>query len=173
MKPNRIWPALVGLVVGLAGGFFIWGPLRDSVEPKGTTALREFSFADVSAKAGEADWQVIEDKIYEEFPSLSRSKRIARRIIAQATLPETAQAGFIARFQEAAETALTSRGAVMKGRFDASRSSAQVSGGSNLVRQLELPRRYYAIGDVHGVADVWCVAESGRLTCIVSLIEGP
>ena len=173
MIRNRIWPALLGLVVGLTGGFVIWGHFTDSAQSKGTAALREFSFPEVSARSGKADWQVIEDKIYDAFPPLSRSKRIARRIVAETTVSDTAQAGFIARFQQAAETSLTLHGAVIKGQFDASRSSAQVLRGNNILRQVELPRRYYAIGDVYGVADVWCVAESGRLTFIVSLIEGP
>ena len=173
MTRNCIRPTLLGLVVGLAGGFAFWGHFRSTAEPKGTTALREFSFTDVAAKAGQADWQIIEDKVYDAFPPLSRFKRIARRIVAQATISDTAQAGFVAQFQQATVTALTLHGAIIKGQFDASRSSAQVLGGSNMLTQLELPRRYYTIGDVHGVADVWCIAESGRVTVIVSLIEGP
>jgi hypothetical protein len=172
MIRNCIWPALLGLVIGLATGFILSGQSGHLAAPQGTAALRSFSFTDVAAKAGQADFQIIEDKVYEGFPPLSRSKRIARRIIAQTTLSDTQQSDFVSRFQQTAEKALTSHGAVIKGQFDANRSSAQELGGSNILRQLELPRRYYAIGDVHGVADLWCIAESGKVTIVISLIEG-
>jgi hypothetical protein len=38
--------------------------------------------------------------------------------------------------------------------------------------RVDMPRRYYSLGDVHGVADIWYVAEAGHVTVIVSLIEG-
>ncbi len=38
--------------------------------------------------------------------------------------------------------------------------------------QLNLERKYYSIGKVEGVVDVWCLAESGAVTVIIQLIEG-
>lgn len=173
MTCNRIWPALLGLVVGLAGGFVVWGHRGNGAGSAGTAVLREFSFSDVSAKAGNAEWQVIEDKTYDPFLPLSRSKQVARRIVAQATVPDSEQAGIMNRLQQASEAALESRGAVIKGQSDASQSTLNLEGNDKTLRQLDLPRRYYAVNDVHGVADVWCIGESGKLTCIVSLTEGP
>ncbi len=173
MARNPIWLALLSLVLGLAGGFVIRGQLRDGNVSPGSAVLREFSFTDVSAKAGSVGWQVIEDKTYDPFLPLSRSKQIARRIVAQANVPDSEQAGLMNRLQQASEAALESRGAVIKGQSDANQSSSEMEGNDKTLRQLDLPRRYYAVNDVHGVADVWCIAESGKLTCIVSLIEVP
>jgi hypothetical protein len=142
-----------------------------SAESTGTEFLRGFSFPAVAAKAGDAEWAIIEDRFYEPFPALGRSKGIARRIVARAIMPDADQQEFVAQFQLAAATALTSYGAIIKGQFDASQSSAHAGNGSPGRSLLDLPRRYYAIGDIHGVADVWCIAESGHVTVIISLME--
>jgi hypothetical protein len=163
---------VVGLVVGLAIGAALFGGFKDAAGPKGTPFLRELSFAAVAARAGQANWDVIEDRVYDPLPALGRSKRIARRIVAHAVLPDADPGTFARRFQQAMEEALASHGAVLKGEFDASRSSARLVNGSPVPLVLELPRRYYALGSVHGVADAWCIGASGEMTVIISLIEG-
>ena len=173
MSRYHILPALLGLVIGLAGGFVIRGQFRDGTVSPGSAVLREFSFADVSAKAGGAEWLVIEDKIVDPFLPLSRSKHIARRIVAQASVPDSDQAGYLNRLQQAAEAALESHGAVIKGQSNANQTTLKVEGNDKILRQLDLPRRTYAVDHIQGVADVWCIGESGKLTCIVSLIEEP
>lgn len=164
---------MLGLLIGVVVALVLFEWLERSVQPKGTALLRGFSFADVATNAGGTDWEVLEDKVYEPFPSLGRATRIARRMVAHATLPGEEQEKFAKRFRLAVSEALASHDAVIKGQFDLNRSSAHVVNGSPVQSLVDLPRFYYAIGDIHGVADAWCIGEGGGLTVIVSLIEGP
>jgi len=142
-------------------------------QTEGSPFLREFALADLTAKAGHGvEWEVLTDTTHDRFPALARSHRVARRIVATATMPGVDQAKFAQQVQKAAEAALASRGAVIKGVFDTSSSSSTLVEGKPLMSHVEMPRWFYAIGDIHGVADVGCVAVSGRVTLLVSLIEG-
>jgi hypothetical protein len=172
MKRNWFWFLLFGLVLGFALGVASSARFSRPAVPKGTALLRDFSLAAVAAKAGQTNWQVIEDRIYEPFPALARSKRIARRIIARANVADGAFDLFTTQFQQAASAALVAHGALNEAQFDQVQDSTRVVDGSPIRSRLDLPRRYYGIGDIHGVADIWYVAESGRVTVIVSLIEG-
>jgi len=61
---------------------------------------------------------------------------------------------------------------MIKGQQDANYVAEAVTDGE--VRALiDLPRRYYAIGDVNGVADFGCLAHQGMVAIIISIIEGP
>ena len=81
MTRNWFWPLLAGLLIGIAAGFAL--TIQDQ-KPKASAFLLEFSFHALATNAGQVDWKVIEDKIYNPFPSSARQKRIARRIIAHA-----------------------------------------------------------------------------------------
>ncbi len=163
--------AAMTVFIALTAGF-AFRELRPAPPAKGTPVLWEFSFSELVAKTGSADWRVLEDRIYHTLPPLSGPKRIARRIVAQVVMPDAAQAAFIKQFQEAAVAALNAQGAVIKGQIDSSRSSVDLDRGERILTQLELPRRYYTVGNVQGVADYWCVGVSGRVTVIVCLMEG-
>lgn len=173
MKNTLVWPLFVGLVLGVALGFILSTQFSGSGAPKGTALLREFSFAAVAAKAGYTNWHVLEDRTYEPFPSLARSKRVARRIIAQAVMSDAELGRFTTQFQEAAKAALSAFNAVNKAHFDLVRDATKMINGSPVHSRLDLPRRYYAVGNIHGVADIGYVEEAGNVTVIVSLIEGP
>lgn len=173
MKRNWIWSLLLGLLLGLALGFVFSEWANRPSMPKSSALLREFSVTAVAAGVGHTNWQVLENRTYEPFPALARSPRIARRIVARAELSEAELGRFTAQFQRAATTALDNYGAVIKGQFDVAQDSTRVIDGAPVHSRVDLPRRYYAIGDIHGVADVWYIAESGRVTVMVSLVEGP
>jgi hypothetical protein len=172
MKTTWTWSLLFGLAVGLTLGVVVSPWIRRPPALKGTGLLREFSFARIASEAGSTNWQVIEDRTYEPIPALARSPGIARRIVARAELSDAELARFVAQFQSAASAALAAQGVRNTGQFDLTQDSTQVIEGKPIQHRLDLPRRYYAIGDVHGVADIGYVAESGRVTVIVSLIEG-
>jgi hypothetical protein len=169
----RLWTRalLLTAFIGFTAGFAL-RELNPVPEAKGTSVLWEFSFSDLVSKAGPADWKVIEDRIFDGFPPLSRSKRIARRIVAEAMMPSSAQAAFVKKVQEAAVASLAAHGAAIKGQVDSSSSSVDMHRGERIATQLELPRRYYTVGQVQGVADYWCIAGSGRVMIIVSIMEG-
>ena len=173
MKLTSIWLLLLGLLLGGILGFFISGRYSRLGAPKGTALLRGFSLAAVAAKAGQTNWQVIEDRIHESFPSLARSQRIARRIVARADMPDSELSQFSTQFQQAASAALVAYGALNTGQFDLVQGSTRITNGSPAWFRLELPRRYHSLGDIHGVADIGYVVEAGHVTVIVSLIEGP
>src|SRR5262245_57219206 len=173
MKRHWLWSLPIGLVVGVVIGFVLGAQSSQWAVPKGTALLRGFSLTAVAAKAGQTNWQIFEDRIYEPFPTQGRSKRIARRIVARANIASYTESGdFAAQFQEAASAALDAFGARNTGQFDLVYDSARTLEGLARSR-FDLPRRYYAIGDTHGVADIGYLMEGGRVTVIVSLIEGP
>ena len=173
MKRNWIWLRLLGLLFVFAIGFVVSAWVARPGAPKASALLREFSFTALVASVGHTNWQVLEDKTYEPFPALARSPRIARRIVAHTEFSEAELERFIAQFQQAATTAVGHYGAVNKAQFDLVHDSTRVIGRSPVRSRFDLPRRYYAIGDIHGVADIGYVAEAGRVTVMVSLMEGP
>ena len=67
---------------------------------------------------------------------------------------------------------MESYGAVNKAQFDLAEASTRVIGGFPVRSRFDLPRRYYAIGAIHGVADLWSSQSPVALSVIVSLIEG-
>jgi hypothetical protein len=173
MKRNSIWFLFLGLLLGVALGFAISAWVNRPGRPKSSALLREFSVTAVTASVGHPNWQVLEDRTYAPFPALARSPRIARRMVARAELSEAEFEKFTAEFQPAATAALAHYGAVNKAQFDLTQDSTRVIDGSPVHSRVDLPRRYYAIGAIHGVADIGYIAESGRVTVMISLVEGP
>lgn len=172
MKRNWVWTLLVSLVLCVGVASSLWG-LSGCTRPQhGTTFLRGFSLTEVASKAGESEWHILEDRMYEPFPAMARSKRIARRLVAQSRLPNAELERFVSQFQKAASAVLDGHGARTTGKFELTDGTITVTNSLPARSLLDLPRRYYAIGDVHGVADIWCLGESDRVTVIVSLIEG-
>ena len=172
MKYNWVWSSLVGLLIGVVVGFGLSGRFGRPALPESSALLREFSFVAVAGQLGQTNWQVLDDRTYKPFPALARSQRIARRIVARADLTDAKLEKFTTEFQAAATTAMEAYGAVNKAQFDMAQESTRVIGGSPVRSRVDLPRRYYAIGEIHGVADLWYIAESGHVTVIVSFIEG-
>ncbi|MEE2886089.1 MAG: hypothetical protein VX951_01545 [Planctomycetota bacterium] len=171
MKTAWTLPLILGLIVGTLIGFGLSG--TSFTQTEGSPFLREFALADLTAKAGDGvEWEVLTDTTHDRFPALARSHRVARRIVATATMPGADQAKLAHQVQQATEAVLASHGAVVKGVFDTSSGSTTLVEGKPLRSHVEMPRWFYAIGDIHGVADVGCVAVSGRVTLLVSLIEG-
>ena len=173
MKRNSILLFLLGLVVGGTLCSFIAVRLSQPGAPKGSALLRGFSLAEIAAPAGQTNWQILEDRTYQPFPGLAHSQRIARRIVARAEMPDSKLSHFATQFQQAVSAALVAAGARNTGQFDLVQASSQVVDGAPVQFRLDLPRRFYSLGDVHGVADVWYVVEGGHVTVIVSLVEGP
>ena len=172
MKRKWIGPLIIGLVLGISLGVVFSPWVNRPRMPEGSAFFREFSFTEFAAGIEQTNWQVLEDRIYESFPSLARSQRIARRIVAHADLSESELGRFTSQFQQAAAASLSKHGAIIKGQFDLESYTTQIGDASASHSLIDLPRRYYAIGEIHGVADIWYVAESGRVTVMVSLIEG-
>ena len=173
MKRNSIWLLLVGLALGGILGFFISDRVNALGAPKGSALLRGFSLAAIATPTGQTQWQVLEDRIYEPFPALARAQRIARRIVARADMPDSELSQFATQFQQGVSAALVAAGARNTGQFDLVKGSSQVVDGAPVAFRLDLPRRFYALGDVHGVADIWYVVEGRHVTVMVSLVEGP
>ncbi|MHC1765199.1 MAG: hypothetical protein AB9869_13010 [Verrucomicrobiia bacterium] len=172
MKRNWVWTLLASLVLCVGVASSLWALSGCTRPPQGTAFLRGFSLTEVASKAGESEWHILEDRVYEPFPAMARSKRIARRVVAQSRLPNAELGRFVSEFQKAASATLDAHGARPTGKFELTEDTTTVIDSLPVRSRLDLPRRYYAIGDVHGVADIWCLAESDRVTVIVSLIEG-
>jgi hypothetical protein len=172
MKQNLVLPLLLAVLVGAIVGFLFRGQLEIRPKSPGTAILHDLSFSEFITDVASLEWHVLEDRVYDTFPPLSRNPRIARRIIAQSTLPSSEQSSFAERFQAAAEEWITSHGATLKGAQNAERISADVVADGQLITLVDLPRRFYAVDNVHGVADFGCIADSGRVTIIISIIEG-
>ncbi len=172
MKRNFPVLLLLAVVIGATIGFFLRGQIAIGRKVTGTAILRDLSFTEFIATAGSYEWHVIEDRVYDAFPPLSRSPRMARRIVAQSTLPVSEQDSFAKHFQAASEEWITSHGAEVKGASNASRNSTYGVGDGQISTLVDLPRRFYAKDNVHGAADFGCVVDSGRVTVIISIIEG-
>ena len=80
MKRNLFVPVLLAIVLGATFGFFIRGQFAIRQKMVGTSVLRDLSYAEFIANVGSSDWHVVEDRIYDAFPPLSRSPRIAREL---------------------------------------------------------------------------------------------
>lgn len=172
MKTNWTWSLLVALTLGLTAGVVVSPWIVRPPAAKGSKLLREFSLTSMLAEAGSTNWEVMEDRTYKPFPPLARYRGIARRIVVRAELSDAELAQFTMKFQPAASATLEAQGARITGQLNLFHDSLQVIDGKPIRHSLDLPRRYYALGDVHGVADIGYIAESGSVTVIVSLIEG-
>ncbi len=62
-------------------------------------------------------------------------------------------------------------GAIIRGTETVSHANLRPQASAR--SQISFERQYYSIGQIQGVADVGCFAESGGVTVIVQLIEGP
>lgn len=172
MKPNWIGIAAGALLAGLAAGFGTATLAARSGAPASSALLREFSFAAFARQAAYTNWSVLEDRLYEPFPSLGRSQRVARRIVAQAEMSENELGRFSVQLQQALRSTFSAHHAINKGQYNLGRDSWRNADGASAHHRLDLPRHYYAIGDIHGVLDCWQVANAGQVTLILSFIEG-
>ena len=172
MKHNWIWPLLIGVLVGVAIGFPFGTWFIRSAEMKGSPFFREFSFSAVAPKAGETNWKVITDKVHEPFPPFGRPQRISRLIVAHdTTMSDAEQDRAFAQLSKAVFERAAAYGAIIRGADGRNYWSARAEPPAR--SQLNLQRKYYSIGEIQGVVDVWCLAESGGVTVIIQLIEGP
>ena len=169
---KQVWPLLLTGVIGFVIGLLIGGRMAVSQKIVPSPVLKDFTFANFIADVSSSEWTVVEDKAYDTLPPLSLSPRIARRIVAQTSLENSDQNEFATRFQRAAEEWITSCGAMIKGQQDAQRVVAKAVTDGEVRALIDLPRRYYAVGNVNGVADFGCVAHSGSVTIIISIVEG-
>lgn len=78
MKPSSVVKLLVAVVVSAVIIFFSRGNFSISQKVSGTAVLHDLSLTELTANLGASEWSVIEDRVYEAFPSLSQSPRIAR-----------------------------------------------------------------------------------------------
>lgn len=171
MKRNLPVLLFLAVMFGATVGFFLRGQIAIGHKSLGTAVLRELSFDDFIASVHSSEWQLVEDRVYDTFPPLSRNPAIARRIVAQSTLPIADQDSFARNFQTTAEKWLTSHGAVIKGQDNASRNSTKAGADGQVNTLVDLPRRFYSVGNIHGVADFGCIVDSGRVTVIISISE--
>lgn len=170
---KRYLPVLILLAVtiGATVGYFLRGQMASGQKSLGTAILRELSFDEFIASFHSSEWELVEDRVYDTFPPLSRNPAIARRIVAQSTLPITEQDSFARNFQTTADKWLTSHGAVIKGQDNASRNSTKAGADGQVNTLVDLPRRFYSVDNIHGVADFGCIVDSGRVTVIISISE--
>ncbi len=173
MKRAWVWVFVAGLLFGGALGFWMSPKLCRVAAPTGTAFLRGFTLPPVPGRTGQTNWLVLEDRVYEPFPSLARAKRVARRIVAQTEMSDEEVGLFATRFPQVVRETLDTHQARNEAQFELTRDATRVVDGAPVRSRVDFPRRYYALGDVHGVADCWYVSESGRVTVMVSLIEGP
>jgi len=160
-------PIIIACLVGILVGRF-WVTSHQS---SGSAVLRGFSFQAVVAKAEPTESHVLEDRVYQPFPPLARPARIARRIVAQATIPVDQVDAFTRRFQDATDAALAALGGTMKGEVDLSQSRGQFLDGASVDSRLDFPRRFYAIGGQHGVADIWLITRGTDVTIVITFTE--
>lgn len=172
MKKVSIWIVLIGFALGIGIGYFLHDRSPRRASGGGSEILSGLSYSEFIARTGSFDWTVIKDEIDERFPPLSRNPRVARWIVAETSIEASEQSAFVSSFQSAAEDWIHSRGGMIKGHSSVNRAMTETGENGAEHRQVSLPRRYYAIDDVHGVADFWCLADSGRVTVMISLIEG-
>jgi hypothetical protein len=172
MKQNVIVAAVAGVVVGILFGFLLRGQISARGTTQGTGVMQNFNFNQFITTAGSSEWEIVEDKIYDRLPPLSSTARIARRIVAQSTMLDFEQNDFAERFQNAAEQWITSCGGTIKGQQEANRATAEAAAQGAVYNLISAPRRYYSLDDVHGVADFWIIANSGKVTVIISFLEG-
>jgi len=158
---------IIAGVIGVLAGRY-WATLQPAI---GSAILHGFSIQLVVEKVAPTEWQILEDRIYQPFPPLGRPSRISRRIVAQATIAENRVDDFTRRFQDAAEAALVSLGGSMKGVVDLSQARGGFLDGGGIESRIDLPRRYYAVGRQHGVADIWLIARGTDATIVVTFTE--
>jgi hypothetical protein len=168
---KRKWMLLGGVLLGLGAGFMLSNWFNQPAPIHGTAFLREFSFPTLVARAGQTNWHVREDRVYEPLPSLARSPAIGRRIVAQTQMTDRDFAAFATRFEQTARDMLHEHEAMNKACFDLVYDTTRVLDNRPVRSRISMPRRYYAIGDVHGVADIGYVAENGQVTVLISLVE--
>jgi len=172
MKRNWIWLLALGVLVGIAVGFPLGTWFVRSAAPQSTAFFREFSFSSVAPMAGQTNWTIITDKVYEPFPPFGRPRRIARLIVAHdTTMSDAEQDRATAQLIKAVFERAATYGAIIRGAESASNTAIRVVPQAR--SQLDLQRKYYSIGKTQGIVDVWCLGESGGVTVIVQLIEGP
>jgi hypothetical protein len=139
---------------------------------RGSAVLQNFSLEEVAEKAGHPAWDVIEDKVYSPSPPLGRPGRVARRVVAQATMSDEQAEELARQFGRATMEALARLGGQQTGEVSLNRSTSRPGAGGRPARsELHLPRYYYRVGGTHGVADAWLIAEGGEVTVIVCLTE--
>jgi hypothetical protein len=167
-NPVRAAMYVFAIAVGALMGILLYSANSPST---GSTVLHGFSFNAVIAKVGPVESHVLEDRIFLPFPPLGRPARISRRIVAQATIPDNQVDDFTRRFQDAAEAALVSLGGMMKGEVDFAQARGGFLDGESVESRIDLPRRYYAVGRRHGVADIWLIARGADVTIVVAFTE--
>ncbi len=173
MKRHWLLPLLLGLFFGAAAGYVLAGRLHSRGAAKGTAFLREFSFSAVSAKAGHADWKVLEDRIYDSSNSPAPGHGIARRIIARATMREAEQSESATHVEEAIAAWLTSNGGTVIGHFGIDEGTVHTENEAVIHSLIRAPRRFYVMSGIHGMLDLSYVGENGQVTVIISIIEDP
>jgi hypothetical protein len=154
-------PLFAGLVLGLAAGYGLAVYASGESPAAGSPFLREFSFAEAARNAAAAEWEVVHDRTAPVL--LGRSRRIARRFVARATLSQRDVQPFAQRFDQSVEEALPHQSG------EENLDRATVSADSS--RLLQLPRYHYRTDAGDGVVDAGIVAEGGEVTVIVSMIE--
>ncbi len=173
MNLKNLAALIIALLIGVGAGVLYSSRANRSVAVKGTAFLREFSFSDLAAQSGQTNWNVLEDRLYEPFPSQAHFPRIGRRIVAQAEITDIEFGWFTTKFHQAAQNALDKHQARNEALFDLVRDATRNVDHKPVRSRFHLPRRYYAIGETHGVADIGYVSEDGRVTVIITLMEGP
>ena len=173
MKRHGIWSLLPGLLPGIALGFGLSALFSLRNPAKGTGFLRQFSFSALATQAGQPNWKVHEDRIYDRATGLGGGGTIARRIVASATMRDSEQNGFAGQFDEAVTKWLSSQNGTVQGMFDADGTSVVMENETMIQSLIHAPRRFYRIGQTHGTIDVSCIGVNGQMTVMISITEGP
>jgi hypothetical protein len=171
MGRKWIWivPFLGGAFVGalLAMGLTYWSSRSIA---RGSPVLH-LTFQELTQKAGDYKWNVVEDEVYSPLPPF-RPDRIGRRIVANAPMPDKDQQVIGEKVANAVREALNAHGAVITGAKSLSFFNFKAPPGQAQSQTvLHMPRRYYRIGTTDGVVDAWSIVQGGEATIVICFSE--
>src|SRR5512140_199914 len=126
MKTRWIWFVAAGLVVGGAAGFATSARLHRLPQPVGSPLLHRLSLPEIGARAACTNWEVLEDRVYERFPALARSPRIARRVVARAEMSEDQLGRFVPLLQAEIRRMFDEHGAINEAFFDVTKDQTKL-----------------------------------------------
>ncbi len=175
MKRPWVLPLLFGIFLGALIGFgssLVVLAFLSSHRPKGSDFLKNFSFQEAAAKAGDFSWEIISDDTETQLGTREHSSVVTRRIVARAVIPPNEQNQIAGMFESALTATLREYGGNNTGDRHNNRSGSKRKNGKMEPYQQQLQRRYYVLGKVDGAADTWLLADGERATLIILLTEG-
>lgn len=173
MKCRWIWAGLLGLVVGMVGGFCLSLRLLSPLpEPKQAPVLETFDFHKATQEAGSDSWEVIsegepwrEGNSYYLGPWKGESWGNTRQIVAQIEMSQREQRDFAGEFRNLLREAYESQGAhSVEGLGRSSWSLAEE-------RLVQRSRYQYYLGGMRGAIEFVMVGRGEQVTLLLTFAE--